>query len=58
MVYGSEVVLLTKLEYGSPSVQIYQSDEAEQAQQDAVSLLKELRDVVVARSARHQQTFQ
>jgi hypothetical protein len=53
MVYGSEVVLPIKLQYGSPKVQAYQSVEAEQAQQDTINLLKELRDITVARSARY-----
>jgi hypothetical protein len=53
MVYGSEVVLPIKLQYGSPMVQAYQSVEAEQAQQDTINLLKELRDITVARSAKY-----
>jgi hypothetical protein len=53
MVYGSEVVLPIKLQYGSPKVQAYQSAKAEQAQQDTINLLKELRDITVARSARY-----
>jgi hypothetical protein len=45
MVYDSEVVLPSKLQYGSPRVQAYQPDEAEKAWQDVVDLLKESRDV-------------
>jgi hypothetical protein len=55
MVYGSEVVLPTELQYGFPTVQAYQPNEVEHAQRDAVDLLEESRDVVVIRSARYQQ---
>jgi hypothetical protein len=55
MVYDSEVVLPSKLQYGSPRVQAYQLDEAEQAWQDIIYMLKESRDVTIAGSARYQQ---
>jgi hypothetical protein len=51
MVYGAEVVLPTKLQYGSPRVQAYQPDEVVQARQDALDLLKESRDITITRSA-------
>jgi hypothetical protein len=41
MVYGSEVVLSTELQYGSHKVQAYQSIEAKQEWQDVFELLKE-----------------
>jgi hypothetical protein len=56
MVYGAEVVLPTELQYGSPRVQAYQPIQAEQAQQDAIDLFKESRDITVTRSAEYQQT--
>jgi hypothetical protein len=40
MVYGSEAILPTELQYGSPRVQAYQPIEAEQAWQDAIDLLE------------------
>jgi hypothetical protein len=55
MVYGSEAVLPTKLEYISPRVQAYQLVEAKQARQDAIDLLEESRDITIARSVRYQQ---
>jgi hypothetical protein len=57
MVYGSEAVLYSKLQYGSPRVQAYQPVKVEQAWQDVIDLLKELRDIAVARSVRYQQTL-
>jgi hypothetical protein len=56
MVYGAEVVLPTELQYGSPRVQAYQPIQVEQAQQDAIDLFKESRDITVTRSAEYQQT--
>jgi hypothetical protein len=41
MVYGAEAVLPTDLQYGSPRVQAYQPDAVEEAQRDAIDLLKE-----------------
>jgi hypothetical protein len=55
MVYGSEVVLPTELQYGSPRVQAYQLDEAEEAQWVVIDFLKESTNIVVARSVRYQQ---
>jgi hypothetical protein len=57
MVYGSDAVLPSKLQYGSSRVQAYQPDEAEQAWHDSIDLLEESRDVAIARSARYQQTL-
>jgi hypothetical protein len=54
MVYSSEAVLPSKLQYGSPRVHAYQSVEAEQAWQDTVDLLEESTDIAVARSAWYQ----
>jgi hypothetical protein len=53
VVYGSEAMLPTKLHYGSPRVQAYRPVEAEQARHDTIDLLKESRNIVVARSARY-----
>jgi hypothetical protein len=58
MVYGLEATLLTKLEYGYPMVQTYQSEEAEQARQEVVDLLEESGGIAIPRSACYQQTLQ
>jgi hypothetical protein len=57
MVYGSEAVLPTELQYESPRVQAYQLDEANQARWDVIDLLEESRDVTITRLARYQQTL-
>jgi hypothetical protein len=57
MVYGSEAVLPTQLQYRSLKVQANQPPEVEQAWQDAVDLLEESRDIVVTRSAKYLQTL-
>jgi hypothetical protein len=57
MVYCSEVVLPSELQYGSPRVQSYQPVEVKQARQDVIDILKELRDIAIARSTRYQQTL-
>jgi hypothetical protein len=57
MVYDSEAVLPSELQYESPRVQAYQLVEAEQEQQDVIDLLEESRDITVVRSARYQQTL-
>jgi hypothetical protein len=43
MVYGAEVVLPTKLQYGSPRVRAYQLDVTEEARKDTIDLLIESR---------------
>jgi hypothetical protein len=53
MVYGPEAVLPTNLQYGSPSVQAYQPDMAEETRQDAIDILEEARDIIVIRSERY-----
>jgi hypothetical protein len=57
MVYGAEAMLPTELQYGSPRVQAYQPVEAKRAQQDAINLLKESRDITVTRSTGYQKTL-
>jgi hypothetical protein len=58
MVHGSEVVLSIELQYGSPRVSTYQLIESEQAQQDAIDLLEESRDIAITRLVGYQQTHQ
>ena len=57
MVFGSEAVLLTELEYGSPRVKAYNEIQSEQARQDAIDQLDEVRDITLLRSAKYQQTL-
>jgi hypothetical protein len=54
MVYRAKAMLPTDLQYGSPRVQTYQSDTAEEAQKDTIDLLKESRDTVIIRSVGYQ----
>jgi hypothetical protein len=53
MVYGSEVVLPTKLQYGSLRVQAYEPIEAKLAWQGAINLFEQSLDITVARSTRY-----
>ena len=57
MVYGSEAVLPSELNYGSPRTRAYQPASFEEAQQDAVDVLEEARDSAVKRSAKYQQAL-
>jgi hypothetical protein len=54
MVYRAKAMLPTDLQYGSPRVQTYQPDTAEEAQKDTIDMLKESRDTVVIRSVGYQ----
>jgi hypothetical protein len=58
MVCGAEAILPTNLDYGSTMVWAYQSDAAEEAQRDAIDLLKESRDTAVIRSVGYQHALQ
>jgi hypothetical protein len=57
MVYGAESVLPTELQYGPPRVRAYRSVVTEEAQKDAIDLLKESRDMAVTRSIGYQQAL-
>ena len=46
MVYGSEAILLTNLDYGAPRVRAYDEHEAEVSLKDAMDQLDEARDVM------------
>ena len=54
MVYGSEAVLLTDLDYGAPRVRAYDEQGAEASHQDAMDQLDEARDIALLRSAKYQ----
>ena len=50
LVYGAEVVLVSDLLHNAPRVKLFSENEAEQAQQDAVDLLEEEREMALIRS--------
>jgi hypothetical protein len=54
-VYGSEAILPTDLEYGSPWVQAYDENSFKTFQEDALDQLDEARDVALLHSAKYQQ---
>ncbi|XP_039778487.1 uncharacterized protein K02A2.6-like [Panicum virgatum] len=57
MVYGSEAILPTDLEYGSPRVKAYNEQGSDATLEDAMDQLDEARDVALLRSAKYQQTL-
>ena len=57
MVYGSEAILPTDLEYGASRVRAYDKQGAEASLEDAMDQLDEARDVALLRSAKYQQAL-
>jgi hypothetical protein len=57
MVHGSEVVLPTDIDYGSPRVRAYTKDGNQVALEDAIDQLDEARDVAMLQSAKYQQAL-
>ena len=57
MVYGSEAVLPTDLDYGAPKIRAYDEQGAEASHQDAMDQLDEARDIALLRSAKYQQAL-
>ena len=55
MVYGSEAVLPTHLEYGSPQLKAYNEQTNKETQENAVDQPEEARDMALLDSARYQQ---
>ena len=55
MVYGSELVLPTDLEFGAPRVRAYNPQKAETYLKDAIDKLDEARDIALLHSAKYQQ---
>ena len=47
MVYGSEAVLPTDLNYGAPRIRAYNEQGAEASHQDAMDQLDEARDIAL-----------
>ena len=57
MVYGSEAVLPTDLNYGAPRIRAYDEQGAEVSHEDAMDQLDEAHDVALLRSAKYQQAL-
>jgi hypothetical protein len=57
MVHGSEVVLPTYIDYGSPRVRAYTKEGNQVALEDAIDQLDEAHDVALLRSAKYQQAL-
>ena len=54
MVYGSEAVLPTDLDYGAPRIRVYDEQGAKASHEDAMDQLDEARDVTLLRLAKYQ----
>jgi hypothetical protein len=54
MVHGSEAVLPTDIDYGSPRVQAYTEEGNQVTLEDAIDHLDEARDVALLRCAKYQ----
>ena len=54
MIYGSEAVLPTDLNYGASRIRAYNEQGAEASHQDAMDQLEEACDVTLLRSAKYQ----
>jgi transposase InsO family protein len=57
LVYGTEAVLPTDLEYGSPRTKVYDDRSNQTSREDSLDQLKEARDVALLHSARYQQSL-
>jgi hypothetical protein len=53
MVYGSEVILPTDLEYGAPRVRAYDDQRNQTSLEDTVDQLEEARDVALLHSIKY-----
>ena len=53
MIYGSEAILPTDLEYGSPRAQAYDENSGKTFQEDVLDQLDEARDVALLHSAKY-----
>ena len=57
MVYGSEAILSTDLDYGAPTVRAYDEQGAKASLEDAMDQLDEARDVAILCLAKYQQAL-
>jgi transposase InsO family protein len=58
LVYGSEAMLPTDVEYGSPRLKAYKEKSNDATREDALDQLEQVRDVALLHSARYQQSLQ
>jgi hypothetical protein len=57
MVYGSEAILPTDLEYGAPRFRAYDNQGNQASLEDAMDQLEEAHDVALLHSAKYQQAL-
>ena len=57
MVYGSEAILPTDLDYGAPRIRAYDEQGAKASLQDAMDQLDEARNIALLHSAKYQQAL-
>jgi hypothetical protein len=57
LVYGTEAVLPTDLEYGSPKIKDYDESSNQRARKDSLDQIYEAHDVAMMHSARYQQAL-
>jgi transposase InsO family protein len=57
LVYGSEAVLPTDLEYGSPRLKSYNEQSNDTARENTLDQLEQARDIALLHSARYQQNL-
>jgi hypothetical protein len=57
LVYGSEVVLPTDLEYGSPRLKAYNKQNNDTARENALDQLNKAHDIALLHSVRYQQNL-
>ena len=57
MVYGSEAILPTDLDYGAPKIRAYDEQGAEASHQDTMDQLVEARDIALLCLAKYQQAL-
>jgi hypothetical protein len=57
MIHGSEAVLLTDIDYGSPRVRAYTEEGNQVAIEDAIDQLDEACDMALLRCAKYQQAL-
>jgi len=53
MVYGSEAILSTDLDYGAPRVRAYDEQGAKASLEDAMDQLEEVRNITLLHSAKY-----
>lgn len=58
MVYGTEAMLPTDLEHGSPRLRAYQEQQNKTAREESLDQVDEARDVALLHSTRYQQSLQ